>query len=74
MLADVIRNLAERLESAEARAQFAAPPLVSALVERGWIGAKAGQGFYKKAGDEILTLDPATMTYRAAQPVRLPAI
>ena len=46
------------------------PPIVSALVERGWIGDKAGQGFYKRVppakGDaagkaEILTLDPATL-------------
>src|SRR5205807_2237787 len=47
------------------------PPFVTAMVERGWIGDKAGQGFYKKvksnsAGggrSEILTLDPKTMTW-----------
>jgi 3-hydroxyacyl-CoA dehydrogenase len=55
------------------------PPIVSALVERGWIGEKAGQGFYKreKAADgstEILTLDPATMTYRQRQPARIPSL
>jgi 3-hydroxyacyl-CoA dehydrogenase len=51
------------------------PPIVAKLVERGWIGEKAGQGFYKreKTG-EILTLDPATMTYRPKQPVRLPSL
>ena len=39
------------------------------MVERGWTGAKAGQGFYKKdASGEILTLDPATMEYRPQQP------
>ena len=75
VLAHVSRNLAERLESPEDRAAFELPPLVSALVERGWTGAKAGQGFYRKAPDgEILTLDPATMQYRPKQPVRLPAL
>jgi 3-hydroxyacyl-CoA dehydrogenase len=75
VLAHVSRNLAERLESPEDRAAFDPPPLVAALVERGWTGAKAGQGFYKKAADgEILTLDPATMAYRPKQPVRLPAL
>jgi 3-hydroxyacyl-CoA dehydrogenase len=49
------------------------------MIERGWIGEKSGQGFYKrqKAADghtEILTLDPATMTYRPKQPARLPAL
>ena len=58
------------------------PPFVTAMVERGWIGDKAGQGFYKKvksnsAGggrSEILTLDPKTMTYRERQPPRLASL
>jgi 3-hydroxyacyl-CoA dehydrogenase len=54
------------------------PPIVAALVERGWIGEKAGQGFYQRqqttSGTEILTLDPATMTYRPRQSPRLPAL
>lgn len=75
VLAHVSRNLAERLESPEDRAAFEPPPLVAAMVERGWIGAKAGQGFYKKAPDgQILTLDPATMEYRPKQAVRLPSL
>ncbi len=54
------------------------PALISALVERGWIGEKAGQGFYQRkktaTGSEILTLDPATLTYRAKQSARLPSL
>jgi 3-hydroxyacyl-CoA dehydrogenase len=75
VLAHVSRNLAERLESPEDRAQFELPSLVSDLVQRGWVGAKAGQGFYKKASDgEILTLDPSSMEYRKQQPARLPSL
>ncbi|MEN3339836.1 MAG: 3-hydroxyacyl-CoA dehydrogenase [Acidobacteriota bacterium] len=75
VLADVARNLYERLESPEDRAMFAVPPLVDEMVRRGWLGAKSGQGFYKKTADgEILTLDPATMEYRAKQPARLPSL
>jgi 3-hydroxyacyl-CoA dehydrogenase len=45
------------------------------MVERNWTGAKTGQGFYRKDADgEILTLDPASMTYRPKQPARLPAL
>src|SRR5262245_38530865 len=55
-----------------------APPLIAALVERGWTGEKAGQGFYKRektrSGSDILTLDPATMTYRPQQPAKLPSL
>ena len=56
----VARNLADRLPDAEARAIFRLPALVAALIERGWIGEKAGQGFYKREASDILTLDPAT--------------
>jgi 3-hydroxyacyl-CoA dehydrogenase len=75
VLAHVARNLAERLENPEDRAIFTLPSFVNAMVERGWIGAKAGQGFYKKdASGEILTLDPASMEYRPKQPARLPSL
>jgi len=75
VLAHVSRNLAERLDSPEDRAVFELPALVAAMVERGWIGAKAGQGFYKKAADgQILTLDPSSMEYRPKQAVRLPSL
>ncbi len=75
VLAHVARNLSERLESPGDRAMFTVPPLVDAMIARGWIGAKAGQGFYRKdASGEILTLDPKSMEYRPKQPARLPAI
>ncbi len=85
VLGHVARNLTEHLPDHEARALFRLPPLVDALIERGWIGEKAGQGFYKRerprataaaetAPSDILTLDPATLTYRAKLPARLPPL
>ena len=80
ILGHVARNLSERLADEGARRAFALPALVTALIERGWVGEKAGQGFYKrekaKGADraDILTLDPATFTYRPKQPSRLPAL
>ncbi len=54
------------------------PAFVTTMLERGWIGDKAGQGFYKKTrtatGTEILTLDPGTMEYRPRQAANLPAL
>jgi 3-hydroxyacyl-CoA dehydrogenase len=73
VLGHVMRNLAERL-SDESRASFVLPPLVQHLIERGWIGEKAKQGFYKKEGSDILTLDPASLSYRTKQPARLPSL
>ena len=75
VLAHVSQNLAERLDSESDRHLFELPPLVADLVKRGWVGAKAGQGFYKKAPDgEILTLDSSTMEYRPQQGARLPSL
>jgi 3-hydroxyacyl-CoA dehydrogenase len=75
VLSHVTRNLAERLPSDTDRAAFVLPPAIEDMIRRGWIGAKAGQGFYKKdSSGEILTLDPATMTYRVKQPARLPSL
>jgi 3-hydroxyacyl-CoA dehydrogenase len=77
VFAHVARNLYERLPS-EARRRFVLPDLVGQMIDRGWIGDKAGQGFYKRektaAGTEIFALDPATMTYRPRQAVKLPSL
>src|SRR4051812_6604130 len=53
---------------------FALPPFIERMLGAGLVGAKAGAGFYKKAGDDILTLDLATLEYRARQSAKLPSI
>ena len=78
ILAHVTTDLAKRLESDDERQAFDLPPLVGELLDRGWIGEKAGQGFYKKErgpnGSTILTLDPSTMAYRPRQSPRLASL
>ena len=49
VLGHVARNLAERLADEDERIAFRLPPLIETLIERGWIGEKAGQGFYKRS-------------------------
>ena len=57
---------------------FDVPAFVKTLVEKRWVGEKAGQGFYKRiktaSGSEIQTLDPATLTYRPKQSARLASV
>jgi 3-hydroxyacyl-CoA dehydrogenase len=48
-------------------AAFTVPDFMREMVKRGWLGQKSGQGFFKKEGADILTLDPATMEYRPRQ-------
>ena len=78
VLAQVTHNLADRVERETDRARFVLPPLVEEMVKRGWVGEKAGQGFYRKerraTGSEILTLDLASMVYRARRTPHLAAI
>jgi 3-hydroxyacyl-CoA dehydrogenase len=78
VLALVVRNLYDRLPPG-ARDAFAVPPLLTALIDKGWVGEKAGKGFYKRvrtpSGEsEIHALDPATLEHRPAQPARLAAL
>jgi 3-hydroxyacyl-CoA dehydrogenase len=75
ILVHVMRNLAERLTSDADRAAFVVPPVVEELLRRGWIGSKAGQGFYKKdANGEILTLDRDSLTYKPKTSTRLASL
>src|SRR5439155_23628411 len=79
ILGHVLRNLSDRLPDEAARNEFRLPALVQQLLDKGWIGEKTGQGFYKRqktaSGEsEILTLDPTTLTYRPKQPARLAAL
>jgi hypothetical protein len=74
----VVRNLTTQLPAAEA-GEFALPPIAEKLIARGSVGEKSGEGFYKRqkgpgGASEILTLDPATLTYRARQSPRLPQL
>jgi 3-hydroxyacyl-CoA dehydrogenase len=78
ILAKVAADLEARLGKNGRGRLYAVPPLLTAMLERGLLGAKKGQGFYKRAtadpGSPILVLDPKTMDYREATPVKLPAL
>ncbi len=78
ILVHVANDLAARLPHGRG-SQFRFPPFVHEMLERGWIGEKAGRGFYERrkndAGDtDIWTLDPQTMEYRPRKPVKLPSL
>ena len=68
---DILAHVAKNLG-------FELPAFVNAMIEKGWVGEKAGQGFYKRiktaSGSEIQTLDPATLTYRPKQSARLASL
>ncbi len=67
----VAKNLYPAIPDDESREIFRVPELLTKLVETGTLGAKTGQGFYKKDKGQILSLNPQTFTYEPAKPLDL---
>ena len=64
-LVHVANGIYENCPNDEAHELFKLPEFVSKMMENKWLGSKTGQGFYKKEGKDILTLDLNTLEYRA---------
>ena len=58
------------------RERFPPPDFLTRMVERGWLGEKVGQGFYKRTGPakELWALDWKTLEYHPAEKALLPEI
>ncbi|HXG87194.1 MAG TPA: 3-hydroxyacyl-CoA dehydrogenase NAD-binding domain-containing protein [Vicinamibacterales bacterium] len=79
VLAHVMRNLNDRLETAADRAAFVAPPFLQQMLESKSLGEKSGRGFYERrkgaSGEsEIWTLDLATLDYRPKKSAKIASI
>jgi 3-hydroxyacyl-CoA dehydrogenase len=62
-MAHVIKTLQDNLADDPFFASYATPPVLKALIDKGALGQKAGAGFFKKVGKDILRLDPAKGDY-----------
>jgi 3-hydroxyacyl-CoA dehydrogenase len=74
-LAKVAQGLYQAGEKDEARERFQLPAYVQQMLEKGWLGDKSKQGFYKKTKNEqgeteILTLNLQTLDYEPKQKVK----
>ncbi len=78
IFAKVAADLQQRLTADQGAGDYAAPPLVGAMLERQFLGVKTGLGFYRRVVNdgqsEILTLDVKTMEFRKRQDVKLPSL
>ncbi|HLN98152.1 MAG TPA: 3-hydroxyacyl-CoA dehydrogenase NAD-binding domain-containing protein [Pyrinomonadaceae bacterium] len=75
----VVKNLYEALPDDDEREMFVAPQFLSQMIDRGILGNKSRGGFYRRqpgegGKKEIWTIDHATLDYRPAQKVKLPAL
>ncbi len=70
----VTRNLYEAVPEDEEREMFRIPAAIEGLAQRGWLGNKAGIGFYKEvrggAGREFWPLNLQTMAHEAPKKPR----
>ena len=66
-LVHVANGIYENCPNDEAHELFKLPDFVNKMMQNKWLGSKSGQGFYKKEGKEILSLDLNTLEYRAAK-------
>ena len=66
-LVHVANGIYENCPTDEAHELFKLPDFVDKMMQNKWLGSKSGQGFYKKEGKEILSLDLNTLEYRAAK-------
>jgi 3-hydroxyacyl-CoA dehydrogenase len=62
-MAHVIKTLQDNLADDPFFPSYSTPAVLKALIEKGALGQKAGAGFYKKVGKDILRLDPAKADY-----------
>jgi 3-hydroxyacyl-CoA dehydrogenase len=72
----VTKNLYEAVPDDPFREQFRLAPFVVEILQRGWIGDKSGQGFYKRVGKdrEIHALDRKTFEYHLADKPRFASL
>ncbi|MBI5498489.1 MAG: 3-hydroxyacyl-CoA dehydrogenase/enoyl-CoA hydratase family protein [Deltaproteobacteria bacterium] len=70
----VSQNCYDNLPDDEMRDVFKVPDFIKEMVKRNMLGNKSGQGFYKKVGSEILTLNLKTFEYEPKKKVRSDAL
>jgi 3-hydroxyacyl-CoA dehydrogenase len=72
----VLRNLRELAPHDPGRERYVVPDFMERMLERGLLGEKRGQGFYKRVGKgadkEIWAIDRKTLEYHPATKVKFP--
>ncbi len=64
IMRDIATNLVDRCGHDPHMATLRTPASMATLLERNWIGEKAGQGYYRKEGRELMVFDLQTQAYR----------
>ncbi|MCH7903930.1 MAG: enoyl-CoA hydratase/isomerase family protein [Armatimonadetes bacterium] len=75
---DIMRDIADNLQARCPDDPYTKwlnnPSSLEHLLSKGWIGGKAGQGYYRREGREFLALDFQTTAYRMSLDVDFPSL
>lgn len=74
IMEDIAHNLMDRCVNDPHREVLQAPRSLTYLKEKGWIGDKVGQGYYRREGKELMSLDLTGLGYRMRQEPNLPTL
>src|SRR5207249_4078399 len=74
ILVHVADNIYQNAPGDPQRELFRVPDFMRAMLDRKMLGAKTGHGFYRKDGEQILTLDLQTMEYRQQRQASFPSL
>ncbi|WP_025783006.1 3-hydroxyacyl-CoA dehydrogenase/enoyl-CoA hydratase family protein [Sporosarcina sp. D27] len=69
----VAKNVYDKTEGEE-QAVFELPEFMKKMIDNGWIGAKAKQGFFVKKGKDIFEIDSSTLEYGPVKKMKTPSI
>jgi 3-hydroxyacyl-CoA dehydrogenase len=73
-LVHTANGVADNCPDDEMRDSFVLPDFINKMMENNWLGSKTKQGFYKKEGKEILSLDLNTLEYRPRQKAKFASL
>lgn len=74
IMADIAQNLVNRCPEDPFMDNFETPGSMEFLAGKGWIGEKAGQGYTRRQGRELLSFDLRTHAYRQRIEAQLPSL
>ncbi|MGC4057111.1 MAG: 3-hydroxyacyl-CoA dehydrogenase/enoyl-CoA hydratase family protein [Chitinophagaceae bacterium] len=77
-MALVANGLKQNVPQDEENELFTLPPFISEMIRRKWLGAKSGQGFYRKekgaSGSNYYSLNLRTLEYEPTPKVKFPVL
>lgn len=71
---DIAGNLQTRCPNDPSIGILGVPKSLASLLERGWLGSKSGQGYYRKQAKDLMSLDLNRFSYRPQSEARFSLI